>query len=425
MYKKKVEKKRRMNDEISRAKDLAGVYNNFSVSPLKTEEEFEKFYVPRLTSSVEGIKERIESSQKNERYIFMGFRGSGKSTELYRLMNSLNRDRFYPVFFDIFEFLDMNDFDYREFFASIALYLYDSVIELIDIKEEIRKDFEEFIMDVTKVEESEVLKERGLGLTLEKFIVAKLGTEAKTRKVTRKNLENRITDLMVKLNDLIIEIESSLEKKVVIIIDGLDKLSRFKQAENFFYNNYRLLTQVNCHAIYTFPIDLAYSPRFQIIRHAFDEDLVLPQPPVRTKNLERVYKKGFEFYRAIAEKRINMELIEENALKEAIISTGKLTEFMLTIREAAIRSSGLQKETIGLEEVKFSLEKLRRTYDRTLTVEELKRLIEIHDKKEARDIEIGDSVVRNLLFSLTAVEYESEDEGKWCEVNPLLFPLMK
>lgn len=120
-----------------------------------------------------------------------------------------------------------------------------------------------------------------------------------------------------------------------------------------------------------------------------------------------------------------MDLIEVEALREAIISTGKLTEFMMTVRDAAIESSSLGKSVIDIKDVLFSLEKLRRTYDRILTVEEIKKLIDIHDKKEARDMEIGDSVVRNLLFSLTAVEYESEEEGKWCEVNPLLFPLIE
>ncbi len=411
--------------EVTQAKDLTDVYNNFSVNPLKTEKEFKKFYVPRLTPSIESLKERIERSQDSERYLFMGFRGSGKSTELYRLMSLLDERRFFPVFFDIFKFLDMNDFDYKEFFAFIAICLYDSSLPLIEIKKEIKEDFERFMSDITRIEESEVLKEKGLGLSFQKLIVAKFGSEAKTREITRKNLENRITDLLTKLNNLIIEIESNLGKKIVIIVDGLDKLSRFKQAEDFFYNNYRLLTQINCYVIYTFPIDLAYNPRFQIIRHAFDEALVLPQPPVRTKNLDRIYEKGFEFYRKIAEKRMNMNLIEEDALEKAIVSTGKLTEFMLTIREAAIRSSSLQKNVIGLNEVLFSLEKLRRTYDRTLTAEEMKRLLLIYDEKEAQDMTIDDSVVRNLLFSLIAVEYESEEEGKWCEVNPLLFPLME
>ncbi|MBE9592036.1 MAG: hypothetical protein IMF19_01010, partial [Proteobacteria bacterium] len=46
------------------------------------------------------------------------------------------------------------------------------------------------------------------------------------------------------------------------------------------------------------------------------------------------------------------------------------------------------------------------------------------DKKEARDDNIDDSTSCDLLFSLTAVEYEDED-GRWCDINPLLMPLVE
>lgn len=84
-----------------------------------------------------------------------------------------------------------------------------------------------------------------------------------------------------------------------------------------------------------------------------------------------------------------------------------------------------KKSVVGFEEVLSSLEELRRGYDRTLTKEHIGRLIEVHDKKDARDQHVGDSVIRDLLFSLTIVEYESEEEGKWQEVNPLLLPLIE
>ena len=71
-----------------------------------------------------------------------------------------------------------------------------------------------------------------------------------------------------------------------------------------------------------------------------------------------------------------------------------------------------------------ALEKLRRTYDRTLTETHKRRLLEIYDKQEARDADIEDSTSRDLLFSLTAVEYEDE-EGRWCDINPLLMPLVE
>lgn len=76
------------------------------------------------------------------------------------------------------------------------------------------------------------------------------------------------------------------------------------------------------------------------------------------------------------------------------------------------------------EEVENALENLRNAYDRTLNEEHIKRLITIHDKKRARDRSMEDPIGRDLLFSLTAVEYEGE-EGRWCDVNPILLPLVE
>lgn len=36
-----------------------------------------------------------------------------------------------------------------------------------------------------------------------------------------------------------------------------------------------------------------------------------------------------------------------------------------------------------------------------------------------------DDIVRNLLFSLTPVEYEPKEEGIRCVVNPVLLPLLE
>ena len=72
-----------------------------------------------------------------------------------------------------------------------------------------------------------------------------------------------------------------------------------------------------------------------------------------------------------------------------------------------------------------ALEKLRRTYDRTLTEAHKRRALEIHDSKEARDRDKDDGVSRELLFSLTAVEYVDENGERWCDVDPLLLPLVE
>jgi hypothetical protein len=64
------------------------------------------------------------------------------------------------------------------------------------------------------------------------------------------------------------------------------------------------------------------------------------------------------------------------------------------------------------------------TFDRTLTKAHKRTLLEINNCKEAREAGPDSVIIRDLLFSLTAVEYE-DGTGRWCEVNPLLRPLVE
>ena len=411
---------------MPQATNLDEAYNNFTIEPLREEKEFEEFYVPRpsMTSPIDELKDRIEKSKRPEKYLLLGFRGCGKSTELNRLTRMLNQDRFLVVNYSVQEELDINDFDFRDFFASMALKIYDLAEKEVKLKQEIKEDFREFMMEITHTKEEDVTKHTGVGLSFSNLILLKLGREAKSREYIRKELETKISDLIQRLQWLIIEVVDKLRKRIVVIVDDLDKLARYPQAEGFFYQNYSLLLQPNCFIIYTFPIPLAFNPYFENVRHGFDDDLILPQPPVKTKDGERVNQKNFDFYRKIAEKRADLNLIEEQALTEAILSTGKLSEFISIMRDAAIKAHRNKKGKITRDEVGSALEKLRRTYDRTLNDEHITRLLEIHGKKEARDRSIEESISRDLLFSLTAVEYEDE-EGRWCDVNPVLLPLVE
>lgn len=415
---------------MPRAQTLPEVYNNFIVEPLREEDEFRDFYVDR-PSPINEIKERIEISKKAEKYLFLGFKGCGKSTELNRLSNEIDESRFLIVKYSIKDELDVSDFDFRDFFVSMALKIYDiAEKEDIPLNEDIREDFEEFAMEITHIKEREIERNRAYGLSFSKIIMGKIGTEVKSRKFIRKELEMKISDLIRRLNILIGEVERKSTRKILVIVDDLDKLHRQPQAENFFYKNYHLLLQPVCYIIYTFPIALAFNPFFENVRHNFHEDFILPQPPVKDKR-GYIIKENFDYYRKIAEKRMNLQLIDEDALSHAILSTGKLSEFILVIRDAsviaytAIKEEQERDQRIVKEEIDVVLKKLRNTYDRTLTREEIEKLVEIHDKKEARDKTVEDDIVRTLLFSLTIVEYETKKEGRWCEINPVLLPLLE
>lgn len=92
------------------------------------------------------------------------------------------------------------------------------------------------------------------------------------------------------------------------------------------------------------------------------------------------------------------------------------------MRESSLNAFRMKRRQITRDDVKISLDKLRTVYDRTLTETHKKKLLEIHECHEARDDGPDSTIIRELLFSLTAVEYKDK-EGRWCEIDPLLMPL--
>ena len=172
-----------------------------------------------------------------------------------------------------------------------------------------------------------------------------------------------------------------------------------------------------------FPYHLAFHPQYENVRHAFNGDVILLQMPVWKRNGEP-HEEGRKFYSDVISRRIEPDLLEEDVLEYAIESTGKLSELVEVMKEASLNAFRNGQRAYPKNDVAAALEKLRMTFDRTLTEAHKKKLLEINSCKEARE-EGPDSVLtRELLFSLTAVEYEDE-EGRWCEINPMLLPLVE
>lgn len=411
---------------MPKAKDLKEAYNNFYVEPLKEDQEIADFYVerPGSVSPMLDLRDRIELASRREKYLFLGFRGSGKSTELYRLEAALDKSRFLVVNYSIRDDLNLSDFDFRDFFVSMALKVYDIArVERISLHPDIEKDFQDFTKRITSITEEEETSQSSAGLSWSQIVILKLSREATTRQCLRKELDQKISDLIQRLNWLIVDIEEKSGKELVVIVDDLDKLTRGQQSEEFFYKNYQLLLEPSCFVVYTFPIPLAFHPQYENVRHAFDGDVILLQIPVRKRNGEP-HIEGRKFYSDVISRRIDLDLLEENVLEQAIVSTGKLSELVEVMKEASLNAFRKGQTRISNNDVASALEKLRMTYDRTLTEAHKKKLLEINICKEARE-EGPDSVLtRELLFSLTAVEYEDE-EGRWCEIDPMLLPLVE
>lgn len=308
----------------------------------------------------------------------------------------------------------------------MALKIYDiASAKGIPLHPDIEKDFQDFTKKITNITEEEVTSQSSGGLSWSKIILLKLSREKTTREFLRKELDQKISDLIQKLNWMILDLEDKSKKDLVVVVDDLDKLARGDQSENFFYKNYPLLIEPSCFVVYTFPIPLAFNPQYESVRHAFTGgEVVLLQMPIWMRNGEK-HEAGRKFYSDVILQRIESELLEDGVLEYAIESTGKLTELVEVMKEASLIAYRNGQKQIAKKDVTVALDKLRMTFDRTLTEAHKKKLLEIDSCKEARE-EGPDSVLtRELLFSLTAVEYEDDNEGRWCAVNPMLLPLVE
>jgi predicted AAA+ superfamily ATPase len=129
---------------MQKAESLRDAYNVLSSEPLKAGEEARAFYVRRpdkWPSPLHALKDRIEVSNRKEKYLFLGFRGSGKSTELNLLEAELDKERFIVVNYSIKDDVNESDFDFRDFFVSMALRIYDTAkANKIDLHKDIKEE---------------------------------------------------------------------------------------------------------------------------------------------------------------------------------------------------------------------------------------------------------------------------------------------
>ena len=107
-----------------KAKALSNVYDIFDPQEALSGDKLREYYV-KQESPVKSLAD-ILSSGKPLKYLFVGSRGNGKSTELNRL-SELVADKLFVVSFSIKDKLNLFDVDYADILLVIATEIYESV----------------------------------------------------------------------------------------------------------------------------------------------------------------------------------------------------------------------------------------------------------------------------------------------------------
>jgi hypothetical protein len=406
-----------------RAKTLAQALNIFDPErPLKTEEELRDYFVERAMSPLQELALLLRHTGRPQTILFTGHRGSGKSTELAKLA-SLLRDQFFVVDYSVKNVLDLFDVTYVDVIFSLAAELIRAATERqVEVKEELLRHILDFTKEVTK---EVVIEERGevdVGAALNFYMVkleGKVGKEAATRTLVREKMERRLSDLLENVDLLSREIERATEKKVLVIVEDLDKTDP-DRAKELFYGHALSLTSPRCCVIYTFPIALRHDNDFIQVRQSFSELVVLPNFPVsrRDGSPDGV---GLACLQEILTRRAEERLFTPGALVGLVGWSGGLArELIILARRACLAAMEAERSAIDEEAVEQAAARMRIDYEVLLTSEQLNLLRGVQERKRVEN----DEDHRALLHNLSALEYRN-GEGVWYDVHPIVRPLLE
>jgi hypothetical protein len=426
---------------MERATDLAGLIRVTQSMPLRNG-DFDKFYVN--ASEARSIKDPairlvsfFEVNKNNpQKILFMGHGGCGKSTELKRINNNLG-DGFFVTTFSVRDEIDIIDLKYVDLIFIILEKLMENLNILnIMINPNTLDTLYKYWHDERLIEkfgyekmEVEVNAEISIGTKLSflaKMIASVKGvlkTGKETKELVRSRIEPKISQLMSGINEVIDTITIELKKRnmvPILIIEDLDKLE-ITVAEDLFLNHKTILTNLNIHIIYTFPIFLFYSHNFKEIVKSFNRMEMLNM--IKVRNIDRSEnKKGIDKIKEIISKRADINKLFTNDALEFFVekSGGALRDVFEMIQSAALTSMERKIEKIDLESAETAYSELRSGYSRSISKKHIELLSCIYNDPKKSPL-VDDSNfntndnLKELLKSLAVIEYNDQ---RWCDLHP-------
>lgn len=230
--------------------------------------------------------------------LFTGHIGCGKSTELFRLKNELERQGFHVVYFESSADLDMADVDVSDILLAITRQVSAS-LEKVNIRLK-PSYFVNLFNEIADFLQTPIQPEFEFSLPLGiGKVTAKTKDSPKLRSQLRQYLEPRTSGILEAINEQVLErakedLKGQGYKGLVVIVDNLDrvdispKASGRSQPEYLFIDRGEQLKKLNCHLVYTIPLVLIFSNELSTLTNRFGvKPIILPM--VTVKNREGSY----------------------------------------------------------------------------------------------------------------------------------------
>ncbi len=387
---------------------------------IRSENPFKNIDYDLNIDSDKNILARI--SDKYNKILFSGHRGCGKTLELNKYYNRINRpDNYFTIFIEIEKEMEISRFEASDIFILLLVSLIKKlnsegiVIELNYLKDLITEwtSDEEIKNELSSSYKFEVGAETSAGanffgfLKLSSFFKALFASESKIVKTIREKIKRNINILIDKFNFILNQVREKIKetnkgKDILFIIDGSEKIP-FEKYKQIFIQDVYLIRSINVNMILSIPIHSCFDIKNNPSSEFFSVQLL---PMIRLNNENK--KKFGE----IITKRIDeTTFFDEGVLDKCIEKSGGCPRQLLRIvNKSLIESLG---NKITLEKLNKALNKLGNDLKNPLDSEHLKVI-------NNKTYNTADTKCLDLLFSLAILKYNGD-----YEINPLLADVLQ
>jgi hypothetical protein len=429
------------------------MYNAFDPWERLWGKKLDYFYVEREHSPLKSLMTQFRPGRDVRKTLFVGHRGSGKSTELLKLVSAIGRS-FVVVWLDAhlnletlrggslellflmgvaaFRVAVQSGFKpERRYFEQLTGAVQTLVREQTG-RSQVRLDPDSVltnivcyglpvilgatagpVLDAGRANVATLARERLLdtfSFGVRRDEMELLGLAAPTREITSA------------VNLVLTDVEKKAGKPVLLIVDGLDRLAP-DAAQRVFES--RVLAFPDCRAIYVTPIALRFSANFAEMRQEF----ALAEFPNITLHQRgepnEIHQAGLRTMREVARCRLrtlgydSAAVISRNALNLlAKMSGGVMREMVSLMREAIVEAEVEGETQIRLRAARSATYKLRRQYAAGLHQEHYETLKTFLVNGRPSQGRHSNDLLRNLYI----LSYMNDQ--LWYDVHPNVRPLL-
>lgn len=369
----------------------------------------------------------LRDSTEPDKFLFVGHRGSGKSTELNKLSVELQNE-FQAIRFSVVDVTGrISNLEIEDLMLTIAVQVTQQCIAaklaprpMLDAPREGMASFGQWWRNLMTGARIDLGPELEGSLELD-VILGKLQVGMKqstsTRDLIKEAIQRRMPELVAYLNQIIKIAEQNSGKRLLVIVEDIDKLDE-QSATDIFKNHTASLLAPNANMVYTFPIALRYSDHYANIYKQFSNEFILPNFLAYEKNGSQ-NPVHLAALRQIVLNRLEAHLIEPAALNALVPASGGIPNWLMRLMLNATNNARARNQTtISEADVTAAINHLRRELRAPLSRTDLETLTKRHQDHELTN----DDIERRLLYNSSLIEYVNGDQ--WCDAHPALWSIL-